>query len=217
MKPVYLIWLLLVMGCGLFIDTNGQTQASDAQPEITAANPQSQQPATRTPAMTDIHDIKPTVAVADAKAWLFYLLAGLAALILLVLGFWLWRRKRHLQEEEHLEPPLPAEVIALEALKQLAADRKGLIDGQTFYFRLSAILRQYIDQRYNLSASKMTTEEFVPCVETLDLPLDLKRSLINLCQGTDPIKFAKASVNDLKVDADLRFVEDFVQQTTPHV
>jgi len=167
--------------------------------------------------MTDIHDIKPAVAVSNGEAWLFYLLAGLAALILLALGLWLWHRRRRLPEEETLEPALPPEVIALEALKQLAADQKNSIDGQTFYFRLSAILRQYIDQRYKFGASKMTTEEFVPCVETLELALDLKRPLITLCRGTDPIKFAKASVNDLKMDADLRFVEEFVQQTTPHV
>jgi len=215
MKPVNLFCLLLVLGCSLVLGAYGQAQGADTQPEIIAANPQPQQPAT--PAMTDIHDIKPTVAVANGKAWLFYLLAGLAALIFLALGIWLWHRKRRLAEEEAVEPPIPAEVIALKALKQLAADQKGSIDGQTFYFRLSAILRQYIDQRYKLGASKMTTEEFVPCVGTLDLALDLKRSLISLCQGTDPIKFAQASVNDLKMDADLRFVEDFVQQTTPHV
>jgi hypothetical protein len=167
--------------------------------------------------MTDIHDIKPLERIVVLGKWLSYLLAGLALLLLLAFGLWLLRRKRRQPAQETLPPPVPPDVIALEALAQLAADQKGLIDRQAFYFRLSAILRQYIDQRYTLGASRMTTEEFVPRVATLELEPALQRPLIDLCRGADPIKFAKAAVDDLKMQADLRFVEQFVKRTTPHV
>jgi len=212
MRSVLLTGVLLVLGCGLLASANGHAQATGTPPG-TAADAQSSSQATAAPAMTDIHDIKPLEPASMGKTWLLYLLAGLAALLLLAAGLWLWRRRQRPREAKSLPPPVPPEVVALEALRQLAADR--LIDGQTFYFRLSAILRHYIDQRYQLGASKMTTEEFVPRVETLELNRDLKRPLINLCQGADPIKFAKATVDNHKKNTDLRFVEDFVQQTTP--
>jgi hypothetical protein len=212
MRTVLLTGALLILGFGFLVSVNGQAQTPGTLPG-TAAEPQSLDRTTAAPAMTDIHDIKPLEPVPMGKTWLLYLLAGLAALLLLAVGLWLWHRRHRPREAKSLPPPVPPEVVAREALKQLAADQ--LIDGQTFYFRLSAILRQYIDQRYNLGASKMTTEEFVPRVETLELNRDLKRPLINLCQGADPIKFAKATVDNHKKNTDLRFVEDFVQQTTP--
>ena len=202
------------MVCGLLSGALGLAQPPTAQPDP-GSMPlhQPQQPMV----MTDIHDIKPTVSVAIGKPWRIYLAIGVGVLLLLIAGFWFWRRKRANEATIPLPPPIPPEVIAMEALHALARDRKGRIDVQTFYFRLSAILRLYIDQRFQLGASRMTTEEFVPRVERLDLDNDLKRPLITLCQGADPIKFAQASVDEPRMDADLHFVEAFVQQTTSHV
>jgi hypothetical protein len=206
--------MIVIMGSDLLAGSVGLAQPPAAQ-SGTGAIPmhQPQQPL----AMSDIHDIKPIVSIAIGNPWLIYLAIGVIVLLLIVISLWLWRRKRSEEATMPLPPPVPPEVIAIEALQVLARDRKGMLDAQTFYFRLSEILRQYIDRRFLLGASKMTTEEFVPRVERLDLDHDLKRPLIALCQGADPIKFAKASVDEPRMDADLRFVEAFVQQTTSHV
>ena len=218
MKAGFFFGLLLV--CGLVLVAGNAASAQQAVPPPgdsgfdTGGKPD---PAATSATMTDIHDIKPPVAIPVWPMWPRYLLVVLAVLLAAGLGLWFWRRAHRAAEAVRQPPPIPPEVTALEALQRLAADRQTAMDGQTFYFRLSAILRNYVDQRFQLGASQMTTEEFVPRVETLDLARDLKRPLVTLCQGADPIKFAKAEVRGEKMQSDLAFVQDFVKQTTPHV
>ena len=46
---------------------------------------------------------------------------------------------------------------ALQMLDALAAE--GRLDPKQFYFRLSAVIRRYIERRFDFPAAEMTTEE----------------------------------------------------------
>ena len=97
-------------------------------------------------------------------------------------------------------------------LDALAAS--GNADSKQFYFDLSAILRRYIERRYEIPASEMTTEELLPRVNRLPLKAELAQLLKAFCRGADPIKFAGVCAEQNRMAQDLSFARDFVRQTT---
>lgn len=178
--------------------------------EKAAANP----PAAVAPApLTDIHDILPPVAVGIHLAWVTPLLLALTAAVILAAAFWLWKKRRTGRQIETIVPELPPEMTAMRALD--AIGDVGRFDPRTFYFRLSAILRQYISGRFALRAPEMTTEEFLPCIDELVVDRTLARQLQLLMRAMDPVKFGAETTAQHQLAADLRFAREFVAKTTP--
>jgi hypothetical protein len=168
---------------------------------------------TGAPPMTDIHDIKPILDISGNGAWEWVLPGCAAALLLFALGWWLWkRRQRSERPAEDKAPPEAPDQEALAALDALTAET-GLAPKQ-FYFRLSAILRRYVERRYQFPAAEMTTEELIPHMDRLELDRDLATAFKAFCRGADPIKFAGATALRDRADRDLVFCRDFVRRTT---
>jgi hypothetical protein len=161
--------------------------------------------------MTDIHDIKPVLYIAGPWIWWAAVVAGLV--LAAVLAWWLYRRRRRGQApQDHRQPSPQEQACAL--LEALAAEA---IDGRAYYFRLSAILRRYIEQRYGIPAAEMTLEELLPCIDRLSLPVDLARQLEMFCRAAEPIKFAAALADPTRMAADLNFARSFVRRTAATV
>ena len=95
-------------------------------------------------AMTDIHDIKPALALDGGLTWIYWVLGVLALLGLVALGWWLWQRRRKPEAGQPAAATAP-EQEAYQALDALAAV-KGLTPKQ-FYYRLSAVIRHYTERR----------------------------------------------------------------------
>ena len=162
--------------------------------------------------MTDIHDIKPALAMGPDLQWLYWALAGLALLALLILAWRLWQKRRKTEGSQAPVADLPAHAVAYQLLDALAADRN--LEPKQFYFRLSEITRQYIEGRFQIPAAEMTTEELLPRVDRLPLGAGLAQPLKMFCRATDPIKFAGAAADRSRMAHDMAFVRDFVRQTT---
>ncbi len=179
--------------------------------EATSEQPSSQaEPGT----MSDIHDIKPLVAVPNELPWVVILMVVILLTILLSTFFY-WRRSRKLSEIRDVEVELPPEVNAHRALDQI--DPVDQIDGKMFYFRLSAILRKYLYERFGINAPEMTTEELLPRILSLGIGSELQDGLEKLCRGADPIKYAGASSQVQQMASDLAFARSFVDGTTVNV
>ena len=188
----------------------GGETAAPADPLAATESPPTNLPAP----MTDIHDILSPVSVGIHTPWLVPVLLTLAATALLAAVWWLWKKhKKKSLPIETIVPELPPEMVANRALDGISDLRR--LDGKTFYFHLSAILRQYVSGRYAVGAPEMTTEEFLPCIDRLSIDTDLTGRLKRLCRAMDPVKFGAATAIERQMQADLLFVRTFVKQTTP--
>ena len=215
MKTMTKPWSCIVIGLVLWLTIGQGIAAPDGEnkpPTGQATVPGQTAPDMPAP-MTDIHDIHPPVPVGFDAPWLIPVLLTLAGVVILAALVWWWRRRRKQKKIETIVPELPPEMIANQALAEIG-DVRGQ-DGKAFYFRLSAILRQYILGRFGVGAPEMTTEEFLPCIARLPVDRELARQLKQLCRAMDPVKFGGVSTMEKQMESDLFFVRGFVRQTTP--
>ena len=162
--------------------------------------------------MNEIKDVKPPVDMPDFW-WVLWLLLAILAIAAGIYFF--LRFKKTAQEPVKPQiPPLPAWEIAyqqLEALRQENLIDKGLL--KEFFTKVSDITRLYMENRFNIHAPHMTTEEFLYYLGVSGhLNDSQKSSLKNFLNSCDMVKFAKYSptVNEALVNFDLakRLVDD---------
>ena len=140
--------------------------------------------------MTDILDLKDITPL--NLTWLWAVLFLLAFLLFLGLGtlLYFWWKKKNASLPQNIQTPLQ---IALQKLEGLSTS--GLLEsGQVrrFYFALSEIYREFIENELNLMACETTLEELRPQLKSSpDLnPEDVKDALWLLELG-EMAKFAK--------------------------
>ena len=207
---MFLLIVFLSVGYGAAAEnTSPGGAARAAEGGAPAAAVDDANPASR---MTDIHDIKPPEKDTALPAWLLYGAAALGAAGLLAGLVYYARRRRRRRLDSIVATVLPEEVAnrllgKLSSVEGLAA--------KDFYFRLSAILRGYIKDRFGLHATEMTTEEFLPRLDELRIDPALQKGVKKLAVATDPIKFAGARGSESRMAEDLCFVKTFVRSTTP--
>lgn len=142
----------------------------------------------------DIRDIKPPVEIQGGWTRLIrWIVLGSAVLLISVLGFVLYRKKKGKGILSVLKkPPRPAHELAydgLDRLKQSDLLIKGRI--KQYYIEISEIIRLYIEGRYFLVAMELTTSEVLDeliCAGVSQDELHLFRTFLNRC---DMVKFAK--------------------------
>jgi len=143
-------------------------------------------------AMKDIRDIQDVVDVPSRLWRVTLLVCGIVVVIvvLIVVGVWFARRWR---ERAALVERRPAHEIAYEQLDRLQA--MNLIAAgkiREYYFRLSEIVRYYIQNRFSIYAPDMTTEEFLDAVGRTRVLQDAHSDLVRrFLQHCDLVKFAK--------------------------
>lgn len=163
------------------------------------------------PAMVDIHDIKPALSVGPDLGWLWWSLGAVIVVATGLLVWLLWRRRDWTLQNAPIIPPPSPDVEALTRLEALAAKT---VDDKQFYFQLSAILRDYVERRYEIPAAEMTIEELLPQVARLPLDLESRQTFMDFCRGAELIKFAGKAAETGRRLRDLDFGRDFVLRTT---
>ncbi|MFH1277545.1 MAG: hypothetical protein ABIK65_04095, partial [Candidatus Eisenbacteria bacterium] len=135
----------------------------------------------------DLRDVKPPLSL--GRDWFRALALPAAALVLLAAALLVWLRWRR---REVLPDPVlgavdlrGAHVAAYEALDALVAEgRSGNGVGRPYWFRLSGILREYIDRRYGVPAPERTSRETLRLLRGENLETEstrLLRELFGLC------------------------------------
>jgi hypothetical protein len=170
--------------------------------------------------VTNPRDITGTIALSQRwPPWAIGLTAGAAAALLI--GGWLLFRAWRAGRMRPAPPELP-EVLALRALQALAA-RDWIAAGQAreYYYRLSEIVRQYIEARFALAAPEMTTEEFLAQLlrDRSALPYDAGR-LGEFLEACDMVKYAALEPGQAEATRALEAARAFIHATaaaTAHV
>ncbi len=137
--------------------------------------------------------------------------------LLLAAGLWYWWKKRKKAPPSAPPgppPPQPHE-WALAALDQLAAQRLWQAgEVKEHYSRLTAILREYLERRFNIHALEQTSEEIIGQLKSLQLTTPLLQDTEELLSVADLIKFAKADPGIDLHAATVERVRAFVKETT---
>ncbi len=148
------------------------------------------------------------------EKWRWALAAGVATI---AIGLWvLWGRLR--RGRSVIEPPIPAHEWARREIAWLIAEdlvARGRI--QEFYYRVSAIVRGYIERRFGLAAPEMTTEEFLEAAAG-DSRLGYigTEPLGEFLTSCDLVKFARHEPGSRECDQVLRTASEFVERTREH-
>jgi len=159
----------------------------------------------------DIRDIRGPKSFTSRMR--LYILIASALLLIIggVFGFISLKKK----QEESKSPPTPAYIIAYEALAAL--EKKDYIrHGQTkaYYIELSDIVRHYLENRFNIRAPEMTTEEFLLKVkEDISLSVEHKGLLRDFLTNCDLVKFAKYQPAQTEASLALASARRLVDQT----
>jgi hypothetical protein len=162
------------------------------------------------PVAEDIRDIRgPKYLLPD---WLWPVLIGGAMLLALgVYGLWRWRRSRAARIL------LPHE-IALQRLEDIGALMQPT-HAREFSIAVSDIVRLYIEQRFNVTATRRTTEEFLhDLLDSSDAALARHQGLLGeFLHQCDFVKFAALSLTQQNMESLRQSARAFVLATVnPH-
>ena len=127
-----------------------------------------------------------------------------------------WYLRRRASKKDQL-PPIPAHELAFEALNALRdTDFSDPESVRRFYFRVSEVVRAYIEGRFRLNATDLTTEEIVENLASLDdLATDQNHILLEFLSHTDQVKFAHHEPTRQDIEGTYELALGFVEATRP--
>lgn len=160
--------------------------------------------------MTDILDIKPIIQV---SLWWFWVLLLLLLIALSVCIYYFLKRRSAPKEKLKTEPLLSPRDVALRDLEDL--DHSGILErGQyrKYYFRLSEIVRLFLQDEIHLPAVDTTTEEIRPYLDqTFLLSDEDKKLMFQVLVDMDLVKFARFVPSALEVKELRARIRNFIQ------
>lgn len=141
------------------------------------------------------------------------MLLALVVVVIVIAGIWLvrGRRRRRMDVAVHV----PAHEWARQQISALIGEDligKGLV--QEFHYRISAIVRGYIERRFGVSAPEMTTEEFlVAAVSDHRFGRDTTDELDRFLVACDLVKYACHQPELGESETALKVAGEFVERT----
>ncbi|MBI3833696.1 MAG: hypothetical protein HY287_05130 [Planctomycetes bacterium] len=144
--------------------------------------------------------------------WRIPIVVGVAVIVLaLILRAWL-RLRAEIAQRINI---VPADVWAKQEFARLLSE--GLLERRLFrdfYYRVSGIVRGYIERRFSLAAPEMTTEEFLAAtVDDSRFAGETQWDFRRFLDACDMVKYAKYAPQDAEVQAVLRTAMEFVERT----
>ena len=142
--------------------------------------------------------------------WVWWIVGG-GVVILLGIASIFYKRKRA------LVPNVPEELPHERALRRLRELEQFLLthpqDIHQYYYLLSEIFREYLENQFNFSATRMTTQEFLPMLASATSYTAEERNRIGLLtQKSDLIKYAEALPTQTEMEGASREVVELVEK-----
>jgi hypothetical protein len=160
----------------------------------------------------EIRGLKPLRPIESERQW--WIWAGLAVLALGALALYLRSRSRR---PTVVVPPPPAHEVAFRTLDGLrGTDFADPAAVRRFYFQISEALRVYVEGRFGLNATDLTTEEILPKLGAFGQLADADRNgLESFLVHTDQVKFAEHQPTEQEIEATYEGALGFVEATRP--
>ncbi len=164
---------------------------------------------------SDVRGIAPPVSLHKSYFRLYIIIAIVFGVLILaaIILHYIYRRKH--RETEPIPEPLPAHQIAysdLESLMAMDLISKGQI--KEYYYRLSNIVRYYIENRFKLMAPERTTEEVLAeMMVTGKLTEDHKELVGNFLEHCDMVKFAAYGPDSREIENSFNSAKKLVDET----
>ena len=153
----------------------------------------------------------PLLTSVGQRPWWHWLALAAVAVAWLALGLALWRRWKTRQAVARQRSAYEEAVAELRVLEESGAPDEQSADA--WFVRLSAIVRRYLESRYDIRAPELTTEEFLQeALRASELSGQHRRLLQMFLERCDRVKFAgyrpdsKESLETLQ--AARTFIED---------
>ena len=198
-----------------YADSTGQqkkARAGEIFVEVTGPDPAGKDKATEKKEIRGLKDIYRT-PFPWAKTTVLILLLALAGGLL----YWLIKKPK---KEKSLPPLLPHQ-RALAALAELAKANweNAHVDfkkSKIFSFRLSEIMRLYIEERFSFAATDRTLEEIRRDIEEIILIQDpQKKEFLNISEQLELVKFADKLLSVLEITTLIEAAHNFINKTKP--
>jgi hypothetical protein len=166
----------------------------------------------------DLRDIKGPIEIPITFAELLpYILIVLGVgLIVVAVVVILYNRKRKVKEVviEKYDPTIPADLEALQALKELE-NKKIWQTGRhkVYHSDLTDILRTYIHRIYDINAHELTSDEILAELRSKEHSTEALENLHQILSIADLTKFAKFTPSDTQNHDSMILAISFVNQT----
>lgn len=168
--------------------------------------------------VTDIRDIRPPVEVpVNFSRLIFWILTGLGIFVFSGILCWfiltMKKRSQKILREEHVcRAPHETAYELLERLLKEDLVSKGLI--KEYYYRLTNILRHYIEDRFGLLAPERTTEEFLVEMSYTNKLGSIHKELIReFLERCDMVKYAKYGPSRLEIQYAYEAAKRLIDET----
>jgi hypothetical protein len=164
----------------------------------------------------DINDIKPPYNASFTIAEiLLYILIGVGVIILAFVTWFLVKKFRKEPIFTIRKPVEPAHIVALRELDKLRTEKLWQQNkGKEYYTRLTEIIRVYIEQRYEIIALELTSDEIIQALRNVMVEdinsIDLLRKMF---VTADLVKFAKLQTLPDENEINLLNAYQFVNNT----
>lgn len=139
----------------------------------------------------------------------FWWTLAASGLVLALLGWMLWRRRRAEGPEEMVQPQLPPFDELLGELDRIAAEPSVV----RLHTRLSLALRAYFGRSLDFPAAESTTSEIHRLLLARRMPGALVRQIVELLRACDLVKFARQEVGQERVQERLATARQLGRET----
>ncbi len=161
----------------------------------------------------EIRAIKPPLDVPLTFAELLpYLLGIVGAVVVIWLVYYILKKRKRGEKFIPGPPPRPADEIALDALRSIAAEKlwqRGMV--KEYHTALSDVIRTYIERRFLVPAMESTSDEILADPTIAGLVPDAVAGLRDALTRSDLVKFAKfipqPEQNERSIAESVSFVE----------
>lgn len=149
-----------------------------------------------------------------------YIGIGLAAIVAILAIIWYFNKRKKAEPIFRFiqKPKIPPHELAAKLLEELRRQKlwqEGRI--KEYHTQLTDIIRRYIEDRFEIMAVEMTSDEIISAFSQEIINQELKGKLSSILKLADLVKFAKLNPLPLEHDQSLINAVEFVDATKPLV